>query len=342
MLNLQKVLTPRLLSILSSIFPVAVVILLVFAALFIKPVVSVPHLDPLPIHPRDAFYAGATNAQGSIWMAGRDGKIIFSNKNLSNWQIQDLPVLSNWQSIEYFSEKNLIAVGNLSEIVITTDEGKNWKSVELLEELGLTGIKFLRVKFHPNHGIWILGEFGTVLRSLDGAKTWKKLGSKSDVAWNDIAFSAKGISIVGEFGKSIFSTDQGNSWKVVKTPITSSLMALAIKDDGVGYSVGLEGKVLRTLDGGQSWQNSESITKSHLFAITYFNNDFYVGGDQGFIAKKDSAKSWKLLSEKSGDLSWKTDFIKSGDQLVVVGGRPLVLNDEKILFLNSNRIESNQ
>jgi photosystem II stability/assembly factor-like uncharacterized protein len=342
MLILQKVFTPRLLSILSSIFPVAVVIFLVLAALFVKPIVSVPHLDPLPIHPRDAFYAGTTNSQGSVWMAGRDGKVIYSEKNLSNWKIQELPLKSNWQSIESFGESSLIAVGNAAAVAMTTDLGKSWKSIKLPEDFGLGAIKLLQVKYHPNYGLWILGEFGTILRSTDSGQSWKRMNVKSDVAWNDIAFSDKGISIVGEFGRALFSADKGSVWRPVKTPITSSLMALAIQAGGVGYAVGLEGKILKTYDGGQSWQNSESITKSHLFAITYFNNDFYVGGDQGFIAKKDSAKSWKLLSEKSGDLSWKTDFIKSGDQLVVVGGRPLVLNDEKILFLNSNRKESNQ
>lgn len=339
---LQRIFTPRLLSVLSSIFPIAVVILLVLAALFVKPVVSVPHLNPLPIHPRDAFYAGATNAQGAIWMAGRDGKVIFSEKNLSNWQIQDLPIQSNWQSIATFSESSLIAVGNAAAVVVTSDLGKTWKSIKLPEDLGLGAIKLLRVKHHTQYGLWILGEYGTILRSTDSGQSWKRMNIKSDVAWNDIAFSDKGISIVGEFGRALYSVNQGSSWKPVKTPITSSLMAVAIQAGGNGYAVGLEGKILKTSDGGQSWQNSESITQSHLFAVTHFNNDFYIAGDQGFIAKRDSAKSWKLLSEKSGDLSWKTDFIKINNQLVVVGGRPLVLTEEKIQFLNSNRKESNQ
>jgi photosystem II stability/assembly factor-like uncharacterized protein len=342
MLILQKVFTPRLLSILSSIFPVAVVIFLVLAALFVKPIVSVPHLDPLPIHPRDAFYAGTTNSQGSVWMAGRDGKVIYSEKNLSNWKIQELPLKSNWQSIESFGESSLIAVGNAAAVAMTTDLGKSWKSIKLPEDFGLGAIKLLQVKYHPNYGLWILGEFGTILRSTDSGQSWKRMNVKSDVAWNDIAFSDKGISIVGEFGRALFSADKGSVWRPVKTPITSSLMALAIQAGGVGYAVGLEGKILKTSDGGQTWQNSDSITKSHLFAVTHLNDDFYIAGDQGVIAKKDTAKIWKLLSENSGDLSWKTNFIKAGNQLVVVGGRPLVLKDEKIQFLYSNRKESNQ
>ena len=315
---------------------------MVLAALFVKPIVSVPHLDPLPIHPRDAFYAGTTNSQGSVWMAGRDGKVIYSEKNLSNWKIQELPLKSNWQSIESFGESSLIAVGNAAAVAMTTDLGKSWKSIKLPEDFGLGAIKLLQVKYHPNYGLWILGEFGTILRSTDSGQSWKRMNVKSDVAWNDIAFSDKGISIVGEFGRALFSADKGSVWRPVKTPITSSLMALAIQAGGVGYAVGLEGKILKTSDGGQTWQNSDSITKSHLFAVTHLNDDFYIAGDQGVIAKKDTAKIWKLLSENSGDLSWKTNFIKAGNQLVVVGGRPLVLKDEKIQFLNSNRKESNQ
>jgi photosystem II stability/assembly factor-like uncharacterized protein len=58
----------------------------------------------------------------------------------------------------------------------------------------------------------------------------------------------------GERGLIILSDDSGNSWVQAKVPVSVSLTALCFKNDREGWAVGNLGVVLRTTDGGASWE----------------------------------------------------------------------------------------
>ncbi|RDE24386.1 hypothetical protein DV711_02005 [Motiliproteus coralliicola] len=59
---------------------------------------------------------------------------------------------------------------------------------------------------------------------------------------------------VGERGHILLSGDQTQSWQQVPVPVRVTLTASYFVDDQYGWAVGHDGVVLRTLDGGRSWQ----------------------------------------------------------------------------------------
>jgi photosystem II stability/assembly factor-like uncharacterized protein len=58
----------------------------------------------------------------------------------------------------------------------------------------------------------------------------------------------------GERGLVIVSDDSGKSWAQAKVPVSVTLTALRFKDRRQGWAVGNMGVVLRTADGGASWE----------------------------------------------------------------------------------------
>lgn len=59
---------------------------------------------------------------------------------------------------------------------------------------------------------------------------------------------------VGARGLIALSDDGGKSWSQVASPVSSDLLDLDFPDDKHGWIVGHDGVVLRTTDGGYSWQ----------------------------------------------------------------------------------------
>lgn len=59
---------------------------------------------------------------------------------------------------------------------------------------------------------------------------------------------------VGARGLIVLSDDGGKSWSQVASPVSSDLLDLDFPDDKHGWIVGHDGVVLRTTDGGYSWQ----------------------------------------------------------------------------------------
>jgi len=106
--------------------------------------------------------------------------------------------------------------------------------------------------------VWRVGDGGSILRSTDGGKTWKK--QKSGVT-NDLtsgsATSDKVAWVAGKNGTLLLTTDGGKHWKGIPTPIDGDLGGVHAADAthasiwDVANRKGFE-----TSDGGATWKPS--------------------------------------------------------------------------------------
>ena len=72
-----------------------------------------------------------------------------------------------------------------------------------------------------------MGDFGSVFRSSDGARSWKKdfvINKDFDRHLYDILISEYGIFLVGESGTVLFQADNSNQWKQIDVPYSLSLI----------------------------------------------------------------------------------------------------------------------
>ncbi|MGY8647285.1 MAG: WD40/YVTN/BNR-like repeat-containing protein [Verrucomicrobiales bacterium] len=168
---------------------------------------------------------------------------------------------------------------------------------------------------------WFGSGKGTIGRTMDGGKTWKRFVVKGaeEVEFRDVeAFDAKRCVAmsVGEGAASrIYRTiNGGETWKLVyqnKAP-KGFFDGIAFWDEKNGILAGdpVDGRlvVLRTADGGVSWRATDSTPKmkegEHAFAASGTHLAVAPGGhvwigSGGSVARvfysKDFGKSWSIL-----------------------------------------------
>jgi len=106
--------------------------------------------------------------------------------------------------------------------------------------------------------VWRVGEGGSISRSTDGGKTWKKQNSgvSADLT-SGSATSDKVAWVAGRNGALLLTTDGGKHWKQITTPITGDLGGVHAADATHAsiWDVPNRGS-FETSDGGETWKPS--------------------------------------------------------------------------------------
>ena len=168
---------------------------------------------------------------------------------------------------------------------------------------------------------WLGTGNGTICRTVDGGKTWKKLRVKGaeTVEFRDVeAFDAEQCVAMsvgeGQDSRIYRTTDGGKTWKLVyQNQAPKGFfdgMAFWDKKNGILAGDPVEGHlvILRTADGGANWKALDSLPQmkegEHAFAAS--GTHLAVAGDGhvwvgsgGSVARvfhsKDFGKSWSIL-----------------------------------------------
>jgi len=114
------------------------------------------------------------------------------------------------------------------------------------------------VKFKNRSDGLIAGLGGVLMRSSDGGRTWKYVESDSRQALFAVGFGARRLVAVGEKGLRRVSNDRGATWESPQQgfPKVFAFMRDAdFGDERTGWIVGGDSLVLRTSDGGLTWES---------------------------------------------------------------------------------------
>ncbi len=125
---------------------------------------------------------------------------------------------------------------------------------------------------------------------------------------------------VGERGHILLSEDNGNSWSQAQVPTRATLTAVYFIDQQNGWVVGHDQVILRTKDGGKSWElvyeNPE--VESPLLDILFLDNahGYAIGAYGQFLESFDGGSHWegRWISEDDFHLN---QIITMGDQLFI-------------------------
>ena len=143
-----------------------------------------------------------------------------------------------------------------------TASGLSWRLTPTGTDAQLRGLSVV-----SRHVAWTSGARGTVLRTVDGGRTWQQVGppDTATLDFRDIeAFDARtAVALTignGEESRIYRTTDGGRSWtETFRNPEQAAFYnCVAFFDRRAGLAVGdpVEGefRVLSTSDGGRSWQ----------------------------------------------------------------------------------------
>ncbi len=88
-----------------------------------------------------------------------------------------------------------------------------------------------------------------------------------------------------------------SGWTPVTLSTATTLNSIYFVTPDIGYVCGFNGLILKTLDGGTTWQKSTFDSRVNFFDVYFLdeNNGFITGDNGTIIYTNDGGKNWKVL-----------------------------------------------
>src|SRR5687767_8279656 len=221
---------------------------------------------------REHLFASHWLDENHGWMAGTRGMTIRTSDGGRSWTNLVVPGDFTFNAVTFASASRGWLAGEFGVIFQSSDGGKSWvkqkSPVEVSFDSGASQNLFALLFTAPGNG-YAFGLDGVVLSTTDGSR-WEIVRQRENSDGTEAthhlfaagAFNGR-IWATGERGTLLHSDVDGAQWRQAALQIPRlSLNAIAFGKDGFGLVVGNRGLVLRTEDGGKSWQRLKIIIRS--------------------------------------------------------------------------------
>jgi photosystem II stability/assembly factor-like uncharacterized protein len=180
--------------------------------------------------------------------------------------------------------ERLVAVGPRGQILVSEAGTAAWRQVPVPVSVDLTALTFAT----PLLG-WAVGHDGIVLHSADGGQSWvKQLDGRQIVRTMTEFYKRR----EGE-GDAAAAAALAEVARMQETDGSRPLLSVWFRDARHGFVVGSFNLVLRTVDGGATWEpwfhRTDNPRLSSLYAVAGDERDVFIAGEQGLLMKLDPA-----------------------------------------------------
>jgi photosystem II stability/assembly factor-like uncharacterized protein len=174
-----------------------------------------------------------------------------------------------------------ISDGSSRSIILSTDDGGlTWK-----ETLSVAEVLYGLAITEEGH-LWVTGE-ERIWFTPDDGKSWQKTWDDRYDTFFGLAVTNKGrIWAVGDEGNLLSSETSGKEWASRSLPpgfTDTWLGAVCFTDDMHGWTVGNNGFVFATADGGWSWEIESKGSSGFLRKLVATSKNIFAVGDDGTI-----------------------------------------------------------
>ncbi|SEG48388.1 WD40/YVTN/BNR-like repeat-containing protein [Marinobacterium lutimaris] len=181
--------------------------------------------------------------------------------------------------------ERLVAVGERGVILLSDDNGDNWRQVSVPVSVTLTDVQFVDDQYG-----WAIGHAGVVLATQDGGESWKLQLDGNE-------------AIEIELNAAERSDDEqrlSNAELLAQDGPDKPFLSLYFSDRQHGIIGGAYGLAFRTSDGGETWSSLigdlPNDWGAHIYAITQNGDSLYLAGEQGlFIRSLDGGKHFDKI-----------------------------------------------
>ena len=273
------------------------------------------------------------------WIVGSGGTILTTNDGGKTWIkaknfTQDVirqVYFTDEQTGWLLCERNLYALGSDSPsyLLKTNDGGANWERIEFTDNQRKRVTKFLFTK--KGTGLAI-GEGGAFFAMSDDEKIWRRLQSPVRYLMFDGVFTddSHGV-IVGAGGAVLFTEDAGATW--IKATIfgnpDTKLNSVFFINHKNGWTVGSQGKIYQTFNGGKIWREQKSKVTKDLTDV-FFNNTaegWAVGSEGAILHTTTAGNVWEIVNSKNKHRLEKVFFTGKKGWAVGFGGTILFYDE---------------
>lgn len=187
--------------------------------------------------------------------------LFYTDDHGSVWEQKDLTIEPGpLTEVDYIDANNAWAVGEKGVLLKTTDGGVTWKVIMVGTPDKLADVDFLSATTG-----FVFTETGAVFSTADGGINWGPMGNTGLKKLDDASMGAtKGFAVGKDddgFGKIAVTLKNGTTW----TPWSfqqdikaNELKSVSFFDKDHGFAGGMDGTILWTDDGGNSWYELET------------------------------------------------------------------------------------
>ncbi len=247
------------------------------------------------------------------WVVGYEGSIFKTSDAGQSWLDQSIN-LANLYFFDVFfiDEDNGWIVGHYSVhlggywgiIYRTNDGGENWN--EQLHQGGydaITGVFFNDTL----NGVAVVSGWPGILNTNDGGDEWTVYPSNY-YSLRSVFFINDTLGWIGGWGSIYQTNDGGANWNIQSPFPIIDIIDVYFIDENIGWAVGEllnneTGIIYKTLNGGNTWNETEMFEKS-LNGVFFVNPNYgWVVGDYGNIRyTTDGGETWNNQSVDSSRL----------------------------------------
>lgn len=217
------------------------------------------------------------------FICGRLGKILKTTTAGANWFELNSGTTKNLNNIN-FKNENIGYVSGWSKTLLKTTDGGN----TFTNSFGSAYYMWQR-SFIMNNYVFLAGVDGAFFRSSNEGATWDSLYLGMPNVFSAVKFFDNGKGYVfGCCGAYFRTTDFGTHWGHDTVYLTEgwSLDDCSFVNEQTGWAAGQMGSIVRTQNGGTTWEKLNSATTLDLKSIAFVNNSTgWIAGRGGFIAK---------------------------------------------------------
>ncbi len=235
-------------------------------------------------HLEDVSFA---NSQLGL-ICGRNGAIYRTTDGGGNWSDKSPADTMPWfTDVEMLDERIALVIGMTRDSASpfeglqyrTTDGGRTWAKVA---SVGLGYAELL----HLSGGPVCLLSFGRLHRSDDRGKTWSTVPTVEGASARTFSILGGTGIMAGPDGMFAFSSDSGRTWSKLNKWANKLFIAAQLVSESEGYAGGLGASMMRTTDGGRTWQSELLARSFDVLDLCLVGNRLYAVGSEGAIIYK--------------------------------------------------------
>lgn len=257
--------------------------------------------------PHDSLYDVDINGNNG-YAVGNSGLLLTTTDAGATWSQQERMTKQAFLTVASKGDRTYIA-GQKGTIMTKTGDG-DWSTLETPFET-----RIMKIDFNSAGLVVAVGEFGLIHRSKDGGSTWDTV-TMDWMQYNDEGYEPhlydvtvrddNNVIVVGEFGLILWSEDGGDSF-IARHQGDESLFAIHLDAEGTGtgYAVGQDNVILRSQDGGQTWQTVKVAgEESNLLGVWSGQGEVVITGIRTLLRSSDDGETWSRSDDIQVVRTW--------------------------------------
>lgn len=248
--------------------------------------------------PNSVFFANADTG----YVAGENGMFLRTTNGGLDWVQLSVwgGIVSPINDIYFINSETGWAISQTAELglaFLTTDAGESW------EFKYWDGLTMFRTIFMVDENVGYIGGMG-VYRTTDGGNNWARTPATPSGSIRDIYFFNHDVGLTVGADYIWRTTNGGVTWVMVYPgQPNTELFSVSFIDELNGFVSGARGMVLRTTDGGLTWNELTNI----YINIVRLDDIHFVNRQIGIVVGDDGGK---IFRTSNGGVTW--NLIESG------------------------------